>query len=85
MTEYTITHEETGRVTVYPDATGYEAAWDWFEAGSREDAIAWYANWDETTNKPPHHEIWKDEARTILTADWADIVTAAYAWTFPGG
>jgi len=85
MTEYTVTHEQTGRLTVYPDAAAYEAAWDWFEAGSHEDAIAWYSSWDQTTNQPPRNQVWQDEARTILAADWADAVTAAYAWTFPDG
>lgn len=85
MTEYSVTHEQTGRVTTYPDAASYEAAWDWFEAGTHEDAVAWYHNWDQSTNNPPRYEIWKDPEHSILTADWADIVTAAYAWTFPGG
>jgi len=85
MTEYTVTHEQTGRVTTYPDAAAYEAAWDWFDAGSHADAVAWYMSWDQATNRPPRNEIWADEAGSRLSADWADVVTAAYAWTFPGG
>ena len=80
---YEVTHEETGRVSVYPDAATYEAAWDWFEATSEPDVIAWYTAGDRATNKPPRDEIWTDEDRTALAADWADVVTAAHAWACP--
>ncbi|MBS0644343.1 MAG: hypothetical protein U1E70_22185 [Acetobacteraceae bacterium] len=78
---YSVTHEETGRVTTYPDSASYEAAWDWFEASEEPALIAWYEAWDAAKHGQEYHTIWADEARTVLAPDWPDIVTAAYAWT----
>ncbi len=82
MVEYVVRHAETGRITTYPDAEGYESAWDWFESIGEEQAVAWYTSWDRAANVPVKDEIWADPECTTLTPDWADIVTAAYAWSF---
>jgi hypothetical protein len=80
---YVVLHPETGRETTYPDSAAYEAAWNWFEATGQEGVVAWYTQWDRDNNEAPRHEIWAGEDRADLAADWADIATAAYAWTLP--
>lgn len=72
---FTITHEETGRISRFRDEDAYEAALAWYNDSSKRALLDFYENHDDA----PLGEIYADENCTKLADDWADVVMEMYA------